>query len=154
MNICDLFIPCYWRTSVRMWLVTYSSWTCSLQVNTALRKRELFPWRECFCGQRAAQISPGAIFWQSLFEEESCQHQPSDQTLISQHHHQENMRTGDTSSAALRRKCFSNCKLISAQGIHRARTRWWAHLVLSGEVGFSVSDMPHKFSLTWILGRT
>lgn len=43
--------------------------------------------------------SPSNILTKA-FEKPSCQRQPHDQTLISQHLHQENRQNGDTSSAA------------------------------------------------------
>ncbi len=67
---------------------------------------ELFLWAASYSNLPWSNILTKA------FEELSCQRQPPDQTLISQHHHQENRRDGDTSSAALKRKWLSHCKLI------------------------------------------
>lgn len=59
---------------------------------------------EVFLWAASCSYLPWSDILTKTSEELSCQHQPPDQTLISQHHHQENRRNEDTSSAALQRK--------------------------------------------------
>ena len=67
-----------------MWLVTYNSWTYSLQVNGAVGGMRAVPLVEVFLwAVTAAQIPPWSNILTKAFEEQSCQRQPPDQTLIS-----------------------------------------------------------------------